>query len=62
MVLIMNLYGTIIEISIKKRGNMSEIYQIDNLDRSILKALMENARTPYAELAKTSLLAPELFM
>ncbi len=31
---------------------MSEIYQIDNLDRSILKALMENARTPYAELAK----------
>ncbi|WP_038891936.1 AsnC family transcriptional regulator, partial [Yersinia pestis] len=27
---------------------MSEIYQIDNLDRSILKALMENARTPYA--------------
>ncbi|WP_440054115.1 transcriptional regulator AsnC [Pseudoalteromonas sp. T1lg65] len=27
-------------------------YQIDNLDRSILNALMENARVPYAELAK----------
>ncbi|MFC3034445.1 transcriptional regulator AsnC [Pseudoalteromonas fenneropenaei] len=31
---------------------MQEIYQIDNLDRDILNALMENARTPYAELAK----------
>ncbi|MEH0834544.1 transcriptional regulator AsnC [Pectobacterium cacticida] len=31
---------------------MAEIYQIDNLDRGILSALMENARTPYAELAK----------
>lgn len=29
-----------------------ENYQIDNLDRGILTALMENARTPYAELAK----------
>ncbi len=27
-------------------------YQIDNLDKSILHALMDNARTPYAELAK----------
>lgn len=27
-------------------------YQIDNLDKTILTALMENARTPYAELAK----------
>ena len=27
-------------------------YQIDNLDRSILHALMDNARIPYAELAK----------
>ncbi len=27
-------------------------YRFDNLDRSILGALMENARTPYAELAK----------
>lgn len=32
---------------------MSEIYQIDNLDRNILNALIKNARTPYAELAKT---------
>lgn len=31
---------------------MSEIYQIDNLDRNILNALIDNARTPYAELAK----------
>ncbi len=31
---------------------MAEIYQIDNLDRGILNALMKNARTPYAELAK----------
>lgn len=31
---------------------MAEIYQIDNLDRDILHALMANARTPYAELAK----------
>lgn len=30
----------------------AEIYQIDNLDRSILKTLMQNARTPYAELGK----------
>lgn len=29
-----------------------ENYQIDNLDRGILDALMENARTAYAELAK----------
>lgn len=32
---------------------MAEIYQIDNLDRNILNSLIENARTPYAELAKT---------
>ncbi|MBS6211305.1 MAG: AsnC family transcriptional regulator, partial [Proteus hauseri] len=31
---------------------MDNIYQIDNLDRDILHALMANARTPYAELAK----------
>lgn len=29
-----------------------ENYQIDNLDRGILDALMGNARTAYAELAK----------
>ena len=28
-----------------------ENYQIDNLDRGILEALMANARTAYAELA-----------
>ncbi len=27
-------------------------YEIDNLDKSILHALLDNARTPYAELAK----------
>lgn len=31
---------------------MREIYQIDNLDKAILKALSQNARMPYAELAK----------
>lgn len=29
-----------------------EKYQIDNLDRNILNALLENSRSPYAELAK----------
>ncbi|KAA8995145.1 transcriptional regulator AsnC [Affinibrenneria salicis] len=37
---------------------MAEIYQIDNLDRGILTALMENARTPYAELAKQFAVSP----
>ncbi|MEF9678330.1 transcriptional regulator AsnC [Pectobacterium aroidearum] len=37
---------------------MAEIYQIDNLDRGILSALMENARTPYAELAKQFSVSP----
>ena len=37
---------------------MAEIYQIDNLDRGILNALMENARTPYAELAKVFNVSP----
>lgn len=31
---------------------MAGIYQIDDLDHGILNALMDNARTPYAELAK----------
>lgn len=34
-----------------------ENYQIDNLDRGILDALMENARTAYAELADNLALA-----
>ena len=29
-----------------------EKHQIDNLDKNILNALIENARLPYAELAK----------
>lgn len=37
---------------------MTEIYQIDNLDRDILHALMTNARTPYAELAKKFAVSP----
>ncbi len=32
-------------------------YQIDNLDRKILDALSENARTPYAELGKRFLVS-----
>lgn len=37
---------------------MTEIYQLDELDRGILNALMENARTPYAELAKVFTVSP----
>lgn len=37
---------------------MEEIYQIDNLDRGILNALMSNARVPYAELAKQFAVSP----
>ena len=37
---------------------MAEIYQIDNLDRDTLPALMANARTPYAELAKKFAVSP----
>lgn len=35
-----------------------ENYQIDNLDRGILEALMANARTAYAELAKQFSVSP----
>lgn len=35
-----------------------ENYQIDNLDRGILDALMANARTAYAELAKQFSVSP----
>ena len=35
-----------------------ENYQIDNLDKNILNALMENARLPYAELAKNNQVSP----
>jgi len=37
---------------------MTEIYQLDELDRGILNSLMENARTPYAELAKVFTVSP----
>ena len=37
---------------------MSDNYQIDNLDRQILNALMENARTAYAELDKRFHVSP----
>ncbi|MDM3602512.1 winged helix-turn-helix transcriptional regulator, partial [Proteus mirabilis] len=37
---------------------MDNIYQIDYLDRDILHALMANARTPYAELAKIFAVSP----
>jgi len=35
-----------------------EKYQIDDLDKQILNALIENARLPYAELAKTFNVSP----
>ncbi len=37
---------------------MTENYQIDNLDKNILNALMENARAPYADLAKRFKVSP----
>lgn len=37
---------------------MSENYQIDNLDKQILNALMVNARTAYAELGKRFNVSP----
>ncbi|SLM61154.1 MULTISPECIES: transcriptional regulator AsnC [Dickeya] len=37
---------------------MPDIYTLDELDRRILNALMENARTPYAELAKLFSVSP----
>ncbi|MGM3159771.1 transcriptional regulator AsnC [Dickeya undicola] len=36
----------------------ADTYTMDELDRSILNALMENARTPYAELAKQFSVSP----
>ena len=36
---------------------MSENYQIDNLDRSILSILMQDAKTPYTEIAKKMLIS-----
>ena len=37
---------------------MAEHLQLDNLDRGILNALLDNARTAYAELAKQFNVSP----
>ena len=37
---------------------MAEHLQLDNLDRGILNALLQNARTAYAELAKQFNVSP----
>lgn len=36
----------------------SKNYQIDNLDRAILHALMQDARTPYSDIAKNQSVSP----
>lgn len=36
---------------------MAEIYQIDNIDREIMAILIENARTPYTEIAQKLLVS-----
>ncbi|GAB7194600.1 hypothetical protein OS11_08710 [Dickeya oryzae] len=36
----------------------ADTYSMDELDRGILNALMDNARTPYAELAKQFSVSP----
>ncbi|MDU4091913.1 MAG: transcriptional regulator AsnC [Pantoea sp.] len=38
--------------------NVAETLQLDNLDRGILNALLDNARTAYAELAKQFNVSP----
>ncbi|MDP2559719.1 transcriptional regulator AsnC [Psychrobium sp. 1_MG-2023] len=37
---------------------MNKHYQIDNLDKNILNALRDNARSPYAELGKRFAVSP----
>ena len=37
---------------------MDSNYQIDNIDRRILGILMEDAKTPYTEIAKTLIVSP----
>jgi Lrp/AsnC family transcriptional regulator for asnA, asnC and gidA len=37
---------------------MEENYHIDKIDRQILSILMENAKTPYTEIAKKLLVSP----
>ena len=40
------------EESIKKRGKMSEKYEIDKLDKDIISILQKDARTPFLEIAR----------
>ena len=40
-----------------KRAKMDDYYQIDKVDRSILSILMEDAKTPYTEIAKKLLVS-----
>ena len=42
----------------RKCKKVPENYRIDNLDQAILTALMDNARLPYAELAKQLAVSP----
>ncbi len=37
---------------------MEADYQIDNLDREIMQALIENARTPYTDIAQKLIVSP----
>ena len=37
---------------------MAEGYEIDNLDREILKILMQDAKVPYTEIAKKLIVSP----
>jgi len=46
----------IIDLQIQTH-NMSENYQIDKIDRSILSILMQDAKTPYTEIAKKMLIS-----
>lgn len=37
---------------------MDQVYDIDNLDKQILNILMEDAKTPYTEIAKKLIVSP----
>ena len=47
-----------VEINQKKGLNMTPTPRLDELDRDILAALMSDARTPYAEMAKRFNVSP----
>ena len=38
--------------------NISNVYDIDNLDREILSILMEDAKTSYSEIARKLIVSP----